>query len=108
VTKSKRYAHQFLHNNTKLSPGARTGNLSYITLGEIKGFVSILINIIRHPTVASCWFINDSEHFPWFSNMLSHNRFLFILKCFHSVDNINLADPRVSAYDPCTEEADQM
>jgi hypothetical protein len=58
------------------------------------------ISIIGHPTVAPCCFTNPSERFPWFSNMLFHNRFQLILKCFRLVNNRNIAGPGESAYDP--------
>jgi hypothetical protein len=97
------YAHQFIHDNTNLALGARTDNWIYDTLGEIKRFVAILLNmnIIRHPTVVSCTLATHSDHLPWLSSMLCHKRFQLILKCFQLVCNRNLSGPGDFAYDPC-------
>lgn len=105
VTETNRYAQQFLQTNPNLPPSARAKKWKAVTYNEIKGFISVLLNmnIIRRPTIASYWFTSPSQHFPWFSNMFSRNRFQLILKFFHLVDNTNFPRPGEPDYDPCAK-----
>lgn len=103
VTETNRYAQQYLHTHTNLSPGARAKAWKNTTLNEIKGFIAVLLNmnLIRRPTIASYWSTSPSQNFPWFSRMFSRNRFQLLLRFFHLTDNRNIPDPGQPNYDPC-------
>lgn len=104
VVQTNKYATDFLRSQeNNLSPKSRLKSWINVTLQEMKAFIAVILNmgIIRKPTIESYWSKSSSQSTPWFSNMLSRNRFEILLKFFHIVDKDTLPRLGEPNYDPC-------
>ena len=78
VTETNRYAQEYHHAHQHFSSlAARASAWKDTSVNEIKGFLSVLINmiIIKQPTVASYCSTSPSQNILWFPCMFSRNRF---------------------------------
>jgi hypothetical protein len=88
-----------------LSPHSSAWKWKGLTLAELKGFISCILNmgLERRPTIAAYWYTTASQYCPWFHDMFPRDRIQLILNFFHMVDNKNLAAPGEPGYDTCTK-----
>lgn len=82
-----------------ISPHSRLN----VTLVEMKVFIATILNMGLHkkPSNDCYWSTKQSQAQPWFSKMMSRNRFEILLKFFHIVDNNTLVKIGEPGYDPC-------
>lgn len=79
VRETNRFAHQFLNSSTEISPQSRLPDWTNVTVAEMKGFISVIMNmgLCQRPSIESYWFTSSSQSIQWFQIMFTRNHFKF-------------------------------
>lgn len=88
VLETNRYATNRI-NSGNLAPHSRLQKWTPVTIDEMKVFmaVTLAMGLVRKPDITD-YFSNDTTHeTPFFSKIMSRDRFLNILSNLHLVDN---------------------
>ena len=88
VTETNRYAETRI-NSQCLKPFSRLRNWTDVTVDEMKVFISLTLamGLVRKPDVSDYYSNEECYETPFFSKMMSRDRFLNILSNLHLVDN---------------------
>lgn len=103
VLETNRYANQTIASKGQnISPQSRLHGWLPVNYFEIRAFIAVIINmgLIKKPTIASYWTVNNSQSTPWFRKMFTRNRFQAILQFFHIIDNTKFPKASEPGYDP--------
>lgn len=88
VSETNKYAHEIITNKTKsgkMRPYSRLQKWVDVTVSEMKKFISLIINmgLNRNNNIEKYWSTPKSQIIPFFSNIMSLNRFEMINSMLH-------------------------
>ena len=94
VAETNRYATQFIRSQLFVKANSRVNDWKPTTVAELKCFVALLLamGLDDRPTYECYWATSPIFQTPFWSSIMTRNRFQLIMKFFHLVDN--------SAHDP--------
>ena len=85
VKETNVYANLLRDKQQPLAPRSRLANWKDVDVAEMKAFIGLILNMgmIRVPTLQDYWSTDITTHIPFFSQVMSRDRFLQILSCLH-------------------------